>query len=183
MTSSGEETADVGTRSGEVRTSSFIVKEHESIVITDDLHIIAEEEVVVLGELLGERGATIEITAPSITVHGTIQAGDGEDRNGVLEHGQDGGSVILNSPQIDLTGAAVVGGHGGSAGPAGNGGHGGDVLLNDAVNIISVRARLIGGNGGTPGHGINGHGEAARSGGHGGSGGSVRQHRAQRLVR
>ena len=176
------ETAEIAARSGELRTSNYFVEKGERIVVKDHLHIISEGEVVVLGEILGERGATIEITAPLITIRGTIHAGDGEDRNGVLEDGQDGGSVILNSPQIDLAGAVIVGGRGGSAGPAGNGGSGGDVALNDAVEIIADRARLIGGNGGRPGEGINGHGEAARSGGHGGSGGGVRQHRAARTA-
>lgn len=166
--------------SGEIRAKTFTVEEHERIVFEGDLHIIADEQVAVLGEMLGQHGATIEITAPSITVQGTIQAGDGEDRDGVLEHGQNGGGVILNAPRIDLTGATIAAGRGGHAGPAGNGGDGGSIVLNDVVDVISVRTRLIGGEAGRAGAGINGHGEAARRGGDGGAGGGLQLHRAPR---
>lgn len=174
----GEKATAEEALTGEVHTARFVIAEDERIVVEEDVHIVAEEDVVIRGELLGRHGATITITASSIAIHGTLRAGDGENRDGVLESGQNGGNVILNAPYIDLAGSTLAAGRGGNAGPAGNGGNGGSIMLNDVISVQNAGAQLHGGKAGRGGAGINDHGEAARRGGDGGDGGGMRIRRA-----
>lgn len=158
---------------GEVERTEFRVNYGKRVYATEDLKIICSVDAVIDGLIIAKPGVSVEIVSPKIIIRGTIRGGDGSNRWDVLEAGQNGGDVILNSPHIIIEGGAI--GRGGNAGPAGNGGNGGSIKLVGTSQVIAdpTFVELRGGEAGLGGCGINGFNEAARTGGSGGGGGAV----------
>lgn len=111
--------ADTTYLSGDVYLQDINVYVGDRIHATGNLRIFCTQFAVIDGMISADPGVSIEITADSIEVRGSIRAGDGVSKIEVLESGTDGGNVKLTARFVYFENASIRAGNGGNAGRAG----------------------------------------------------------------
>ena len=142
----------------------FILAPGGAITTTSGLSLTIRDDVYLLGSIVAQNGASIEITCAngSIFVFGTVLGSDGAQGTVPGENGKNGGVVSLRAPEdlVQVTGLIATGrGGDGSASLnfpspvdcfAASGGNGGDLHI-EAQRIALFGATLQSGPGGNGG--------------------------------
>jgi len=140
---------------GFVRARRITVPLGVELRVSEDLHLIATDDLLVLGDIFIEdvplgvtdagRAASLVLRAGRrLTLLGDVQGGRGRDSSQIETQGErglpggDGSSIVLASPEIFVYGTVCTG-TGGPGGTAADGGHGGflavyrDVMTSPAL--------------------------------------------------